>query len=165
MRHWRPRVPASRGSQAEGSGAALASSKICAEIRPVGPGENKSRRASGHLAGHVSLQPAVDHACSPQSRACWSWSCIPTCCSLPLPPRRRLPNPLSLHSSFAPGFARCPKFCSLLPWSSIPIAPPRLPSPYGLRDLERCSPGTGCSPRSTTHQGKDHFPLSEKGQP
>lgn len=144
-------VPVSHGSQAEGSGAALASSKICAEIRPSGPGENQSRGASCHLAGHVLHRLLA---------------LIPTCCSLPPPPRCFFPNPLcrlaSFNASFAPGFPFCPRFCSLLPWSSIPIALPRVPSPYGLRDLERCSPGTGFSPSSTTDWGKKTIPPSQK---
>ena len=141
---------------------------------PFGPRRKQVKqgffRASCHLAGHVSLQDTVDHARAPQSCACCctgSWPQIPMRCSLPPPPCRFLPLCClaSLNSSFAPGFPCCPKFCSRLPWSSIPIAPPCLPSPYGLRDLERCSPRTGCSPSSTTYLGKDHFPIIEKGHP
>lgn len=54
---------------------------------PFGPrrkqGERVFFRASGHLAGHVFLQGAVDHACSPRSR---TWCCTAPRPHAPLPP-------------------------------------------------------------------------------
>lgn len=157
MWHLHPRLPASCRSQAEGSRAALTSRKICAEIHSTGPEENEPSRASPGLGATslVSLQCSTEHLL------------LPRLLTLHPSPQRFLPNPLchlsSLNSFLAQGFPCCLKFCSLLPWSSIPIDPPHLLSPYGLRDLETCSPGTGCSPCSIAHLGKDHFPLMEKG--
>lgn len=162
MRHLHPHVPANHRSQAEGSRAALTASVISAEKCPLGPGENKSRESSSGLLPTLLGMPS--------SRSPW------TTCALHgphphalLPPHAvssQTPPALeSLRSSFAPGFPCCPNFCSLLPWSNVPAAPPHLPSPYGWRDLERCSPGTRCSPSSATYLGKDPFLTTEKGHP
>lgn len=154
MWHLHPGLPASCRSQAGVSRAALTSRKICAEIHSTGPGENKPSRASPGLGATllVSLQGPTEHLL------------LPRLLILHPSPWLFLTNLLyhlaSLNSFPAPGFHCCPRFCSLLPWSSIPIAPPHLLSPYGLRDLERCSPGTPCS---ITHLGKDHFPCDGEG--
>lgn len=163
MRHLHPHVPANHRSQAEGSRAALTASVISAEKCPSGPGENKSRESSsGLLATLLGMS---------SSRSPWTTRALhgPASPRTAPSPRRFLANPPSalesLRSSFAPGFPCCPNFCSLLPWSNVPAAPPRLPSPYGWRDLERCSPGTRCSPSSATYLGKDPFLTTEKGHP
>lgn len=134
---------------------------------PFGPrrkqGERVFFRASGHLAGHVFLQGAVDHACSPRSR---TWCCTAPRPHAPLPPHAvsSQPPPRPLYPSVPPllqAFPVVPTSALCFPGATSPL----LLLTYGWRDLERCSPGRRCSPSSATYLGKDPFPITEKGHP
>lgn len=147
MRRLHPRVPASRRSQAEGKGAALTSSKIWAEIRPSGPGEGKSSRASSGLLATLSHLPpghCGPRLLPPRLPAPRPDVLLPPTIPTPFPPKP--PPPAALHSSTPP----LPLLSQFLPSAPLELHP-------------RCSSSPSLSPVAgetcrDAHLGRDAHP-------